>query len=124
MNELPTSTTQAAKDDEPGAAVPWRQAGHPLIRVGLTADLVHPFVVEVGDHASLRVPMTIAAVSALRDALSALLAHTTPAQPEDFVTAWAEVHGATVRAGTSAGEGDAEIGGLSAGSSATYGMAA
>ncbi|MEV4701826.1 hypothetical protein [Actinoplanes sp. NPDC049316] len=81
---------------QPRPTRPWHQAGHPLIRLEPTTDPVYPYALLVGDHSASSLAMTAAGVRALRDALTALLAHTTPAETEDFVTAWARAHNATV----------------------------
>ncbi|MEU4419264.1 hypothetical protein AB0F81_01455 [Actinoplanes sp. NPDC024001] len=96
MTELPATATPATKTDQPRPARPWQQAGHPLVRVEATADTIYPYALQIGDHATTRIPMTAAALRSLRDALTALLAHTTPAAAEDFVNDWATAHGAMV----------------------------
>lgn len=104
MIELLTHTiTTASTVDEaqPQPSEPWQQAGRPPVRVEVTAGSIHPYELHVGEHAALRVPMTAAAVVALRDALSAVLAQTTPTPIQDFVTEWAQTHGAVVKPGAS-----------------------
>jgi hypothetical protein len=77
-------------------ALSWCQPGHPLVRVEATADPIYPYALRIGDHATTRLPMTAVAIRALRDALTALLETTTPIEADDFLTAWAQAHGAEV----------------------------
>ena len=82
---------------QPRPAAPWQQAGSPLVRVAPTGSTIHPFMLRVGDHDTIEVPMTAAALRSLHTALTALLTTTTPAEPADFVADWARAHGASVR---------------------------
>ncbi|RZU54457.1 hypothetical protein EV385_6408 [Krasilnikovia cinnamomea] len=82
------------------ANLPGQQAGRPLVRAEATTDEAYPYALRVGDHATVRVPMTAAGLRSLRDALTALLDSAEPAEADDFVTVWARANGATVRGGT------------------------
>jgi hypothetical protein len=62
-----------------------------------TNNPIYPYVLFVGDHEPVPVPMTAGKLRALRDNLSALLAGPAPAPADDFVTEWASMHGALVR---------------------------
>ncbi|UQU67797.1 hypothetical protein COUCH_16635 [Couchioplanes caeruleus] len=91
MSDRPT-----APPVQPCPTRPWQQAGHPPIRLEPTSDPVYPYALQIGDHTATTLAMTAAGVRALRDALTALLAHTTPAETEDFVAEWARAHNAVV----------------------------
>ncbi|BFU44818.1 hypothetical protein [Krasilnikovia sp. MM14-A1004] len=79
---------------------PGRQPGCPEIRAEATTGAIYPYALQVGDHESVRVPMTAAGLRSLRDALTSLLDGATGAEADDFVTAWAQANGATVHDGT------------------------
>lgn len=96
MFQSTTTAPAAGHDTRPRPSAPWQQPGHPSIRVEPAPSTVYPFVLEIGEHDTVRVPMTAAAIGALRDALTALLVHVTPETSQDFVTDWARTHGATV----------------------------
>jgi hypothetical protein len=104
--------------------LPWHQPGHPLVRVEATVDTIYPYAVRVGDHTNTRIPLTAAALRTLRDALTALLEAMTPAEPEDFVTAWAEAHGAEVRHSPHPSNAGLETGAPTTATLSTYVMAA
>ena len=78
---------------------PWQQAGRPSLSADTTTNGVYPYVVYVGAHDPIPVPMTAAGLRALRDSLTALLAAPAPAQPDDFVAEWAHHHRADVYPG-------------------------
>ncbi|GIF17218.1 hypothetical protein [Actinoplanes teichomyceticus] len=80
----------------PARHVPGQQPGRPSVRVEATGSAVHPYALQVGDHAGLSVPMTAVAVRHLRDALTAVLAGSPPAEPDDFITEWARTYRAAV----------------------------
>jgi hypothetical protein len=83
-------TVQSSTTRQPLAG--WQ---HPMVRVEAAPSTVYPYLLQVGDHDPVRVPMTAAALRSLRDALSALLAAPAP-ESDDFVTEWAAAHGAVV----------------------------
>ncbi|GAB1640626.1 hypothetical protein [Krasilnikovia sp. MM14-A1259] len=85
------------------SAGPGQQAGSPVIRAEATTDTIYPYALQVGDHESVRLPMTAAGVRSLRDALTALLDGTASAPADDFVSAWARANGAVVVDSAAAG---------------------
>ena len=100
MSVQVSTGSHRSRSTQPRSATAWRQAGSPSVRADSTADMVHPYVLHVGYHDTVEVPMTAAGLRSLRDSLTALLAATTPVEPEDFVAAWAQTHGAVVHDAT------------------------
>ncbi|GIE54448.1 hypothetical protein Ani05nite_79820 [Amorphoplanes nipponensis] len=96
MTDQPATAVPLERPAQPSPTRPWQQGGHPPIRVEPTADPVYPYALEIGDYATTTLAMTTAGVRALRDALTALLAHTSPAETQDFVADWARAHNAVV----------------------------
>ncbi|GLW33755.1 hypothetical protein [Actinoplanes regularis] len=96
MTELSATITPALSVARPRPAVPWAQAGLPRVRVEVTEDPIYPYLLQVGDLAATPIPMTVPAVGALRDALTAALTQAVPAKSEDFVADWARTHGAAI----------------------------
>jgi hypothetical protein len=86
------STARRTGTTDRAAAPAWQ---HPLVRAEAAESTVYPYLLYVGDHDPVRVPMTAAALRSLRDALTALLAEPQP-EPGDFVAEWAAAHGAVV----------------------------
>jgi hypothetical protein len=96
MSVQVSTDSQRSRSTHPSPATAWRQAGSPSVRADSTTDTVYPFVLHVGYQDTVDVPMTAAGLRSLRDSLTALLAATSPVEPEDFVAAWAQTHGAVV----------------------------
>lgn len=88
---------------------PWHSAGVPTVRVDTGDSTVYPYVLYVGDHDPVPVPMTAAGIRALRDSLTELLAASAPANLDDFVAEWASIHHAAVEDGDHAEPSDAVV---------------
>jgi hypothetical protein len=102
--------SRTGRSSRPSPETPWQQAGFPAVRVEATTDGIYPYLLHVGDHETVDVPMTAPSLRSLRDALTALLTTARAPELDDFVTEWALVHGAVIHADGRPAEGPSPAG--------------